>query len=198
MLLYACAMPVQGHCQTANSFLCMVSNLAKRAPRSGPYKALKQSPAPCFAQLDAQAKRLRDWCGRGGLSRLQGIIVYRGAYFGLYDTAKGYLFGDDRRSSFLARWAVAQTVTALAGIISYPFDTVRRRLMMQAHDCSSPTHLKNSDAGTCMESRSLRVPGKFLMRENAWIGRSAGVIIFQGAPLCLSTLLELSGFAESS
>lgn len=63
---------------------------------------------------------------------LQGIIVYRGAYFGLYDTTKGYLFGDDRRSSFFARWAVAQTVTALAGIISYPFDTVRRRLMMQA------------------------------------------------------------------
>ncbi|CAL8470430.1 g9972 [Coccomyxa elongata] len=54
---------------------------------------------------------------------VQGIIVYRGAYFGLYDTAKGYLFGDDRRSSFFARWAVAQTVTALAGIISYPFDT---------------------------------------------------------------------------
>lgn len=62
---------------------------------------------------------------------LQGIIVYRGAYFGLYDTAKGMLFGEDRRSSFLARWAVAQAVTALAGIISYPFDTVRRRLMMQ-------------------------------------------------------------------
>jgi len=62
----------------------------------------------------------------------QGIIVYRGAYFGLYDTAKGVLFTDDRRSSFFARWAVAQAVTALAGIISYPFDTVRRRLMMQA------------------------------------------------------------------
>ena len=106
--------------------------------------------------------------------------MYRGAYFGLYDTAKGYLFGDDRRSSFLARWAVAQTVTALAGIISYPFDTVRRRLMMQAHDRSSPTQ------------------GKNLARGNAWNGRSAGVIIFSGLPLCLSTLLELSVFAEST
>ena len=27
----------------------------------------------------------------------QGIIVYRGAYFGLYDTAKGVLFTDVRR-----------------------------------------------------------------------------------------------------
>ena len=62
----------------------------------------------------------------------QGIIVYRGVYFGLYDTAKGVLFDDERRASFFAKWAVAQTVTALAGIASYPFDTVRRRLMMQA------------------------------------------------------------------
>lgn len=27
---------------------------------------------------------------------------------------------------------IAQTVTAVAGIISYPFDTVRRRMMMQS------------------------------------------------------------------
>lgn len=62
---------------------------------------------------------------------LQGIIVYRGAYFGLYDTAKGVLFKDEKNASLLAKWAVAQAVTILAGIISYPFDTVRRRLMMQ-------------------------------------------------------------------
>ena len=30
------------------------------------------------------------------------------------------------------RWAIAQAVTALAGIMSYPLDTIRRRLMMQA------------------------------------------------------------------
>jgi hypothetical protein len=57
--------------------------------------------------------------------------VYRGAYFGLYDTAKGVLFKDEKTANFFAKWAVAQTVTALAGVVSYPFDTVRRRLMMQ-------------------------------------------------------------------
>ena len=62
---------------------------------------------------------------------LQGIIVYRGAYFGLYDTAKGVLFKDEKTANFFAKWGVAQTVTALAGVVSYPFDTVRRRLMMQ-------------------------------------------------------------------
>ena len=62
--------------------------------------------------------------------------MYRGAYFGLYDTAKGVLFTDERRASFVAKWAVAQAVTILAGLISYPFDTVRRRLMMQVPPCS--------------------------------------------------------------
>jgi Mitochondrial carrier protein len=74
--------------------------------------------------------------GYGGLYQgfgvsVQGIIVYRGAYFGFYDTAKGVLFKDEKNANIIAKWAVAQTVTALAGICSYPFDTVRRRLMMQ-------------------------------------------------------------------
>lgn len=69
------------------------------------------------------------------LAILAGIIVYRGAYFGLYDTAKGVVFEDEKKASIIAKWAVAQTVTAAAGICSYPFDTVRRRLMMQVSFC---------------------------------------------------------------
>lgn len=68
---------------------------------------------------------------------VQGIIVYRGAYFGFYDTAKGVLFKDEKNANIIAKWGVAQTVTAVAGICSYPFDTVRRRLMMQAGGKSS-------------------------------------------------------------
>lgn len=64
---------------------------------------------------------------------VQGIIVYRGAYFGLYDTATVAIFGDKARdANVFAKWAVAQVVTSTAGIFSYPFDTVRRRLMMQS------------------------------------------------------------------
>jgi len=59
---------------------------------------------------------------------VQGIVVYRGAYFGLYDTAKGALLTRD--SPFIAKFMVAQIVTNVAGIMSYPFDTIRRRLMM--------------------------------------------------------------------
>eukprot|EP01026_Neomeris_dumetosa_P031639 TRINITY_DN25076_c2_g1_i1.p1 TRINITY_DN25076_c2_g1~~TRINITY_DN25076_c2_g1_i1.p1 ORF type:complete len:350 (-),score=42.48 TRINITY_DN25076_c2_g1_i1:225-1274(-) len=66
---------------------------------------------------------------------VQGIIVYRGAYFGLFDTAKGVLLKDVQEFGplvFVYKFVVAQLVTTAAGIMSYPFDTVRRRLMMQA------------------------------------------------------------------
>ena len=46
--------------------------------------------------------------------------MYRGAYFGLYDTAKGVLFKDEKTANFFAKWGVAQTVTALAGVVSLP------------------------------------------------------------------------------
>lgn len=61
-----------------------------------------------------------------------GIIFYRAAYFGCFDTGKAFLFGKGQTQSFLAMWAFAQVVTTGAGIFSYPLDTVRRRLMMQS------------------------------------------------------------------
>jgi solute carrier family 25 (adenine nucleotide translocator) protein 4/5/6/31 len=57
-----------------------------------------------------------------------GIIVYRGAYFGFYDTAVGVL----KPSNVIYKFLIAQAVVAASGIASYPFDTVRRRLMMQS------------------------------------------------------------------
>lgn len=63
---------------------------------------------------------------------VQGIIVYRGAYFGLYDTAKAVVFADDQKANIFLKWCIAQTVTVCSGIVSYPLDTVRRRMMMMA------------------------------------------------------------------
>merc|ERR1712240_88238 len=62
---------------------------------------------------------------------IQGIIVYRASYFGTYDTVKGML-PDPKNTPIVVSWAIAQLVTTGAGIISYPFDTVRRRMMMQS------------------------------------------------------------------
>nr|CAB3266189.1 ADP/ATP translocase 3-like [Phallusia mammillata] len=85
--------------------------------------------ANCIAKI---AKR----DGIGGLYQgffvsIQGIIVYRAAYFGTYDTVKGML-PDPKNTPIIVSWLIAQTVTTGAGIISYPFDTVRRRMMMQS------------------------------------------------------------------
>jgi solute carrier family 25 (adenine nucleotide translocator) protein 4/5/6/31 len=68
---------------------------------------------------------------RGFNVSVQGIIIYRAAYFGFFDTAKGML-PDPKNTHILISWAIAQTVTTVAGIMSYPFDTVRRRMMMQS------------------------------------------------------------------
>ena len=39
---------------------------------------------------------------------------------------------DSKNASILVSWMIAQSVTAVAGVVSYPFDTVRRRMMMQS------------------------------------------------------------------
>ena len=59
-----------------------------------------------------------------------GIIGYRASYFGMFDTGKVLLFKDFKKSPILLQWFFAQVVTVGAGIVSYPLDTVRRRLMM--------------------------------------------------------------------
>uniref|UniRef100_A0A8C0L184 ADP/ATP translocase n=1 Tax=Canis lupus dingo TaxID=286419 RepID=A0A8C0L184_CANLU len=62
---------------------------------------------------------------------VQGIVVYRASYFGAYDTVKG-LLPKPKETPFLVSFFIAQVVTTCSGILSYPFDTVRRRMMMQS------------------------------------------------------------------
>jgi len=71
--------------------------------------------------------------GIGGLYRgfvisCVGIFIYRGLYFGLYDTLKPMLLGSNPNAtlSFFLGWAI----TIVSGLASYPIDTVRRRMMM--------------------------------------------------------------------
>ena len=61
-----------------------------------------------------------------------GIVAYRASYFGMFDTGKAMFFPDAKNANVFAMWAYAQFVTVSAGILSYPLDTVRRRLMMDS------------------------------------------------------------------
>merc|ERR1712142_256872 len=65
----------------------------------------------------------------GFISSVQGIIIYRAIYFGAYDTAKQFA---GEKPSIFVRFAIAQAVAAGSVTVAYPFDTVRRRLMMMS------------------------------------------------------------------
>eukprot|EP01117_Protostelium_nocturnum_P010066 TRINITY_DN3591_c2_g1_i1.p1 TRINITY_DN3591_c2_g1~~TRINITY_DN3591_c2_g1_i1.p1 ORF type:complete len:313 (-),score=115.04 TRINITY_DN3591_c2_g1_i1:100-1038(-) len=66
---------------------------------------------------------------RGFVISCVGIIVYRGLYFGMYDSLKP-LLPSNLRDSFLATFLLGWGITIGAGLASYPIDTVRRRMMM--------------------------------------------------------------------
>jgi solute carrier family 25 (adenine nucleotide translocator) protein 4/5/6/31 len=59
-----------------------------------------------------------------------GIIVYRGLYFGMYDSLKPVLLTGSMENSFLGSFLLGWGITIGAGLASYPIDTVRRRMMM--------------------------------------------------------------------
>jgi len=65
---------------------------------------------------------------RGFVISCVGIIVYRGCYFGFYDSLKPVLLGED--AGVLASFCLGYAVTVTSGLISYPIDTIRRRMMM--------------------------------------------------------------------
>jgi solute carrier family 25 (adenine nucleotide translocator) protein 4/5/6/31 len=66
---------------------------------------------------------------RGFVISCVGIVVYRGLYFGMYDSLKPLLPGN-LNQSFLATFFLGWGITIGAGLASYPLDTVRRRMMM--------------------------------------------------------------------
>jgi solute carrier family 25 (adenine nucleotide translocator) protein 4/5/6/31 len=105
-----------------------LANDAKSAKKSGPGGERQFNGI-----VDVYRKTLKS-DGIAGLYRgfnisCVGIIIYRGLYFGLYDSIKPFLVasvGDSFLASFLLGWAI----TIAAGLASYPIDTVRRRMMM--------------------------------------------------------------------
>lgn len=101
---------------------------------------------------------------RGYVASVHCVFLYRAAYFGLFETLRTELFTDrshvpSSTQRFLATWGLAQSVTIAASFVSYPFDTVRRRLMMQSarssgnrlyvstYDCWKATFVKEGLAG---------------------------------------------------
>ncbi|XP_073035541.1 ADP,ATP carrier protein ER-ANT1 [Primulina eburnea] len=73
--------------------------------------------------------------GIGGLYRgfgvsILGITLYRGMYFGIYDTMKPIVLVGPFNDNFLASFFLGWSVTTVSGVCAYPFDTLRRRMML--------------------------------------------------------------------
>ena len=100
-----------------------------------------------------------------------GIIFYRASYFGLFDSGKALLLGDNK--NIMAMFMLGQVVTVSAGIISYPLDTVRRRLMM------------TSGQGEKLYNGTLDCFAKIYQKEG-------GLAFFKG---CLSNVIRGTGGA---
>uniref|UniRef100_A0A7N9CFB9 ADP/ATP translocase n=1 Tax=Macaca fascicularis TaxID=9541 RepID=A0A7N9CFB9_MACFA len=104
----------------------------------------------CFVYpLDFARTRLAADVGKSGTERefrgLGDCLVkitksdgIRGLYQGFSSTWRGHgwswksMLPDPKNTHIVVSWMIAQTVTAVAGVVSYPFDTVRRRMMMQS------------------------------------------------------------------
>eukprot|EP01112_Ceratiomyxa_fruticulosa_P017026 TRINITY_DN5238_c0_g1_i3.p2 TRINITY_DN5238_c0_g1~~TRINITY_DN5238_c0_g1_i3.p2 ORF type:complete len:335 (+),score=40.38 TRINITY_DN5238_c0_g1_i3:1503-2507(+) len=65
---------------------------------------------------------------QGFLVSILGIIVYRAVYFGLYDSIKKFF----KVHGVLASFSVGVFVTLVAGMLAYPLDTLRTRMMLAA------------------------------------------------------------------
>lgn len=63
-----------------------------------------------------------------------GIVVYRGAQFGLQDTIKSFnpYQKDFTAIGLASKFLVAQVAVSASGIVAYPFDTMQRRLQIEA------------------------------------------------------------------
>jgi len=134
--------------------------------------------------IDVYAKTLKS-DGIQGLYRgftisCVGIFIYRGMYFGLYDSLKPILLGEDASVllSFLLGWGV----TITAGLMSYPIDTIRRRMMMTS---GSGTKYKGSiDCGVQILKNEgfmsmMKGAGANVLRGVAGAGVLAGFDAFQ-------------------
>ncbi|KAJ6841791.1 putative ADP,ATP carrier protein ER-ANT1 [Iris pallida] len=73
---------------------------------------------------------------RGFGVSITGITLYRGLYFGIYDTLKPIVLVGSLEGNFFASFALGWSITTVSGVCAYPFDTLRRRMMLTSgHPC---------------------------------------------------------------
>ncbi|XAR68005.1 hypothetical protein NMG60_11002981 [Bertholletia excelsa] len=124
-----------GSAAGASSLLFVYSLDYARTRLANDAKAAKQGGERQFNGLIYVYRKTLKTDGLAGLYRgfnisCVGIIIYRGLYFGMYDSLKPVVLVGQLQDNFLASFLLGWGVTIGAGLASYPLDTVRRRMMM--------------------------------------------------------------------
>eukprot|EP00092_Neocalanus_flemingeri_P052219 GFUD01060968.1.p1 GENE.GFUD01060968.1~~GFUD01060968.1.p1 ORF type:complete len:303 (+),score=82.22 GFUD01060968.1:310-1218(+) len=94
------------------------------------------------------------------------IFIYRGLYFGLFDSLKPLMLTES--SSWLETFILGWVVTIISGISAYPLDTIKRRMMMTAGQ-----EVKYTSSMACLKEVLLKEGSRALFR-------GAGVNIVRG------------------
>merc|ERR1712010_392968 len=91
-----------------------------------------QGMGDCLAKTVKEGGFLSLYNGIGPSS--VGIVVYRGVQFGLQDTIKAFNPYQKEVSfvGIVSKFIVAQIAVSVSGIAAYPFDTMQRRLQIEA------------------------------------------------------------------
>lgn len=71
------------------------------------------------------------------------MVIYRGLNFGIYDSLRP-LLPKEKEKNMLWTFALGYMATICAGAVSYPLDTVRRRMMMSVGEAAKITRSSES------------------------------------------------------
>jgi len=122
-----------------------------------------------------------------------GIVVYRGTQFGLQDTIKAFnpYQKDVSFIGIFSKFCVAQVAVSASGVVSYPFDTMQRRLQIEA---SKPAEEQIYSGMQDCFNKILKTEGP----RGFFKGALANVLRGTGAAIVLVMYDEIMNFVERS
>jgi len=122
-----------------------------------------------------------------------GIVVYRGTQFGLQDTIKAFnpYQKDVSVIGIFSKFCVAQIAVSASGVVSYPFDTMQRRLQIEA---SKPKKDQIYNGMQDCFKKILKTEGP----KGFFKGALANVLRGTGAAIVLVMYDEIMNFVERS
>jgi solute carrier family 25 (adenine nucleotide translocator) protein 4/5/6/31 len=120
-----------------------------------------------------------------------GIVVYRGAQFGLQDTIKSFNPYQKEVSAIgiFSKFCVAQLAVSVSGIVAYPFDTMQRRLQIEASKPKSE-QIYSGMADCFGKILKAEGPGGFFK------GAMANILRGTGAAIVLVLYDEIMNFVD--